>query len=106
VVDITDYDQVLAACQGMDAAIDLSVLRPHPVLAFHVNMVGAYNVAKACAACGVKRLIHTGPFHTALNFNADYWHDFQLYDGIRWAYYAGLCRARGVGGLDLYLYEF
>ena len=83
VVDITDYDQVLAACQGMDAAIDLSVLRPHPVLAFHVNMIGAYNVAKACAACGVKRLIHTGPFHTSLNFNADYWHDFQLYDGIQ-----------------------
>ena len=50
VVDITDYDQVLAACQGMDAAIDLSVLRPHPVLAFHVNMIGAYNVAKACTA--------------------------------------------------------
>ena len=47
VVDITDYEQVLAACEGMDAAINLSVLRPHPVLAFHVNMIGAYNVAKA-----------------------------------------------------------
>ena len=41
-------------------------------------MVGAYNVAKACVACGIKRLIHTGPFHTKLDHNADYWHDFQL----------------------------
>ena len=82
VVDIVDYDQVLAACEGMDAAINVSVLRPHPVLAFKVNMVGAYNVAKACVACGIKRLIHTGPFHTSLNFDADYWNDFQLYDDI------------------------
>ena len=78
VVDITDYAQVLAACEGMDAAINVSVVRPHPVLAFQVNMVGAYNVAKACVACGIKRLIHTGPFHTSLDHNADYWHDFQL----------------------------
>ena len=78
VVDITDYAQVLAACEGMDAAINVSVVRPHPVLAFQVNMVGAYNVAKACVACGIKRLIHTGPFHTSLNHNADYWHDFQV----------------------------
>ena len=31
VVDIVDYDQVLSACEGMDAAINVSVLRPHPV---------------------------------------------------------------------------
>ena len=78
VVDITDYAQVRAACEGMDAAINVSVVRPHPVLAFQVNMVGAYNVAKACGACGVKTLIHTGPFHTSLDHNADYWHDFQV----------------------------
>lgn len=78
VVDITDYAQVLAACEGMDAVINVSVVRPHPVLAFQVNMVGAYNVAKACVACGIKRLIHTGPFHISLDHNADYWHDFQL----------------------------
>ena len=78
VVDITDYAQVLAACEGMDAAINVSVVRPHPVLAFQVNMVGAYNVAKACVACGIKRLIHTGPFHTSLGHNADYWNDFQV----------------------------
>ena len=82
VVDITDYEQVLAACEGMDAAINVSVLRSHPVLAFHVNTIGAYNVAKACVECGVKRLIHTGPFHTYMGHNADYWNDFQVDDNI------------------------
>ena len=82
VVDITQYDQVLEACRGMDAVINLTVVRPHPVLAFTVNAVGAYNVAKAAAACGVKRLIHTGPFHTSLGHNADYWNDFEVVDDV------------------------
>ena len=121
VVDITDYAQVLAACEGMDAAINVSVVRPHPVLAFQVNMVGAYNVAKACVACGIKRLIHTGPFHTSLNHNADYWHDFQVEADIplhpgddlyaaeqvsRGTHYARVCRARGLGSARLCLYAF
>jgi len=78
VVDVARYDQVLEACRGMDAAINLTVVRPHPVLAFTVNMVGAYHIAKAAAECGLKRLIHTGPYHTHLGHNADYWHDFQI----------------------------
>jgi nucleoside-diphosphate-sugar epimerase len=75
-VDVSRYADVLEACRGMDAAINLTVVRPHPVLAFTVNMVGAFNVAKAAVECGLKRLIHTGPFHTALNHKADSWHDF------------------------------
>ncbi|MEE2659386.1 MAG: NAD-dependent epimerase/dehydratase family protein [Candidatus Latescibacterota bacterium] len=82
VVDVTDYDQVRAACEGMDAAINLTVVRPHYEKAFTVNLVGAYNVAKACVETGVCRLIHTGPFHTALGHNADYWHDHGLVDDI------------------------
>ncbi len=76
IVDITRYDQVLEACRGMDAVVNTSVLRQDPVLSFQVSMVGAYNVAKAAAACGVKRVIHTGPFHTQLYHNADFWNDF------------------------------
>jgi hypothetical protein len=76
-VDITRYDQVLEACRGMDAVINTSVLRQDPVLSFQVSMVGAYNVARA-AACGVKRVIHTGPFHTQLHHNADFWNDFDV----------------------------
>ena len=78
VVDVSQYADVLEACKGMDAAINLTVVRPHPVLAFSVNMLGAYNVAKAAVACGLKRLIHTGPFHTNLNHDADSWHDFNV----------------------------
>jgi nucleoside-diphosphate-sugar epimerase len=78
VVDITKYEQVLEACKGMDAAINLTVVRPHPVLAFTVSMVGAFNLAKAAAECKLKRLIHTGPYHTAMGHTADYWNDFQV----------------------------
>lgn len=77
VVDVTQYEQVLAACRGMDAAIDLTVVRPHPVLAFTVNMVGAYHIARAAVECRLKRLIHTGPYHTHLEHDADYWNDFR-----------------------------
>ena len=82
VVDVTRYDQVLEACTGMDAAINLTVLRSHPEKAFTVNTVGAFNVARAAAECGIKRLIHTKPFHTILRHHADYWHDHELVDDV------------------------
>ena len=82
VVDVSDYGQVEAACSGMDAAINLTVLRPDLEKAFAVNMTGAYNIARAAVACGLRRLIHTGPFHVGLDHNADYWADHQLVDDI------------------------
>jgi hypothetical protein len=82
VVDVTKYDEVLAACRGMDAAINLTVVRPTLKPAFAVNTVGAYNIAKAAVATGLKRLIHTGPFHLGLGWDADYAHEFDLGDDI------------------------
>ena len=82
VVDVSDYGQVEAACRGMDGAVNLTVLRPDLEKAFAVNMTGAYNIARAAMACGLKRLIHTGPFHVRLDHNADYWPDHQLADDI------------------------
>lgn len=82
VVDVTRYDQVLAACRGMDAAINATVLRDHPEKAFAVNAIGAFNVARAAAQCGLKRLIHTGPFHIVLRHSADSWHDHDVPDEI------------------------
>ena len=82
VVDVSDYNDVLDAVKGVDAVINLTVLRPHPVLAFHVNMIGAYNVAKACCVCSTKRLIHTGPFHSNLGYDSDWWNDFRVSDDI------------------------
>ena len=79
-VDITNYDQVLAAAQGMDSLINCSVLRDDLVPAFRVNLVGAYNVMKAAVECGIQRVIHTGPRHIGLNHDADYYFDFDIPD--------------------------
>jgi nucleoside-diphosphate-sugar epimerase len=79
-VDITDYQQVLQAAQGMDALVNVSVLRHDLVPAFNVNMIGAYNVMKAAVECGISRVIHTGPRHAALGYEGDYWYDFGISD--------------------------
>jgi len=81
-VDVRDYTQVLAATEGMDALINLTVLRHELADAFRVNLVGAYNVMKAAVACGVRRVIHTGPRHTRLGVEGDYWPDFDIPDGV------------------------
>jgi len=80
VVDVSDYDQVLEAARGMDALVNVTVVRPHLKAAFDVNMIGAYNVAKAAVECGIRRIIHTGPLHTHLDHNAEYWPDFRVPD--------------------------
>lgn len=75
VVDVTDYAAVLDAARGMDALINVTVVRPELRGAFAVNLVGAYHVARAAAELGIRRLIHTAPFHIYLHHNADYWWD-------------------------------
>lgn len=81
-VDVTDYAQVLEAARGMDALINVSVVRPHLQAAFAVNLIGAYNVAKVAVELGIRRIIHTGPYHTHLDHNADYWWDFDVPDDV------------------------
>ncbi len=81
-VDVADYDQVLAAAEGMDALINVTVIRPELVGAFQVSMVGAYNVMKAAAECGIRRVIHTGPRHLYVGFEGDYKNDFDLPDDV------------------------
>jgi nucleoside-diphosphate-sugar epimerase len=82
VVDVTDYEQVREAARGMDALINCTVVRPDLVPAFHVNLIGAYNVARAAVEHGISRILHTGPFHTHLGHNADYWWDFDVPDEV------------------------
>jgi nucleoside-diphosphate-sugar epimerase len=72
--DVTDPDQVLAAAAGMDAIVNLTVVRPDPVLSFRVNMTGAYHVMQAGIAQGIRRVVHTGP-ETIIN---GYWLDHDL----------------------------
>ena len=62
-VDVSDPEQVLRAAEGMDAIINLSVLRWDPEQAFDVNTRGTYNVLTAAQTHGIRRIINTGPFY-------------------------------------------
>jgi len=62
-VDVADVDQVIAAAEGMDAIINLSVLRTDRKLAFDVSARGCYNMMTAALQHGIRRIINTGPFY-------------------------------------------
>jgi nucleoside-diphosphate-sugar epimerase len=92
VVDVRDAAQVHAACAGMDAIVNVSVVRHDPVDAFRVNAVGAYNVMQAAVAHGIQRVVHTGPFMLGQRGGAGYdWDTFLVDDipprpGVWWVY--------------------
>jgi hypothetical protein len=64
IVDVTEVGQVSDAARGMDAIINLSVVRSHPVQAFRVNVLGCHNVMEAAVKHGIRRVINTGPHFT------------------------------------------
>ena len=63
-VDVADARQVMEAAEGMDAIINLSVLRQDRKLAFDVNTLGCYNMMEAAVQHGIRRIINTGPHFT------------------------------------------
>ncbi len=63
-LDVTSASQVMRAAEGMDAILNLSVVRPHRVLAFSVNSLGCYNVMRAAVKHDIRRVINTGPHFT------------------------------------------
>ena len=63
-VDVSNAQQVMAAAEGMDAIINLSVLRHDRKLAFDVNTMGCYNMMEAAVQHGIRRIINTGPHFT------------------------------------------
>ena len=63
-VDVTSPELVTRAARGMDAIVNLSVVRPHRRLAFAVNMLGCYNIMQAAVEHGIRRVINTGPHFT------------------------------------------
>ena len=77
-VDVRDASQVLAATQGMDAIVNCTVVRPHPVDAFLVNTIGAYNVMRAAIANNIRRVVHTGPLVQHLTGIGDHSGDYDL----------------------------
>lgn len=76
-VDVSVLDQVVDAAEGMDAIINLSVLRPHRRIAFDVNTRGNYNMAVAARIHGIRRIINTGPHFQLAGPNYER-HDFDL----------------------------
>lgn len=63
-VDVANYDEVMDAAAGMDAIINLSVLRHDRKIAFDVNAIGCYNMMEAAVKHGIRRVINTGPHFT------------------------------------------
>lgn len=63
-VDVANRQQVMDAAEGMDAIINLSVLRPDRKLAWDVNAMGCYHMMEAAVQHGIRRVINTGPHFT------------------------------------------
>lgn len=63
-VDVANAEQVMDAAEGMDAIINLSVLRHDRKIAFDVNAMGCYYMMEAAVKHGIKRIINTGPHFT------------------------------------------
>lgn len=60
-LDVTQADKVLEAAEGMDAIVNLAVIRNHPRLSFHVNTLGCLYVMQAAVQRQICRVINTGP---------------------------------------------
>jgi nucleoside-diphosphate-sugar epimerase len=70
----------MQACEGMDAIVNCTVVRPHPVQAFRVNFLGAYNVMRAAVAHQIKRVVHTGPLQVGNDRPSGYGWDYDVPD--------------------------
>ena len=82
VVDVTDYAQVHAACDGMDVIINCTVIRHDRDQTFRVNLIGAFNVMRAALAHGIRRVVHTGPFMLGQKSAPGYFWDDYLVDDV------------------------
>ena len=63
-VDVSDPDQVMDAAAGMDAIVNLSVLRDDRQISFDVNVRGSYNIMAAAVQHGIRRVISSGAHFT------------------------------------------
>ena len=60
-VDISNTEEVLSVAEGVDAIINLSVLRTDRKIAFDVNMKGNLNMMLSAEKFKIPRIINTGP---------------------------------------------
>ncbi len=76
-VDVANLEQVEAVAEGMDAIVNLSVLRPDRQVAFDVNARGCYNAMAAAVRHGIRRVINTGPHFTIAGPTYE-WFDYAI----------------------------
>ena len=76
-VDVADADAVMDAAAGMDAIINLSVLRHDRKIAFDVNTMGCYNMMEAAVKHGIRRVINTGPHFTVAGSTYEHY-DYEI----------------------------
>ena len=76
-LSVDDLDGVVKAAQGMDAIVNLSVLRPHRKVAFDVNTRGNYNMMVAAREHRIERVVNTGPHFQLVGEQYENW-DFDL----------------------------
>ena len=76
-IDVSSLDDVVDAAEGMDAIINLSVLRPDRRVAFDVNTRGNYNMMVAAVTHGIRRIVNTGPHFQLAGPGYEDW-DFDL----------------------------
>lgn len=82
VVDVCDADAVMAACEGMDAVINCTVVRTDPVQAFRVNVLGAYHILRAAVAHRIRRVVQTGPAQNLLQEEDGYCWDYEVPEAL------------------------
>jgi len=88
--DVAKPDEVERSLEGCDAAINLTVNRSEPIPAFSVNVFGAYNLMRAAANQGLKRVIHTGPWTRVNRYESDFRYEYRLTSDAPFASGAGL----------------
>ncbi len=77
-LDVSDLDAVVEAAAGMDAIVNLSVLRRDRQIAWDVSTRGCYNMMQAAVAHGIRRVINTGPHLTVAGHNITECFDFGI----------------------------
>ncbi len=99
--DVTNPDDVSRAVAGCDAIINLTVNRSEPVLAFAVNLYGAYNIFRAAVQNGIRRVVHSGPWTRINGYESDYRYDYRLTSSL--PYHSGTGLYPVTKGLSLRL---
>ena len=70
--DIAEYEQILAACQGMDAVVHLAA-DPSPSAEFYktllpLNVIGGYNGFEAAREAGCRRIVFASSINAVLGY--------------------------------------